>query len=258
VTPDGWSAALAFLFFVAPGIVFDLLSRRREPEADESAFREASRVALSSLVFSLPASAVVVLASTRVHRLTRVAQRIASGDVVLFSADGFIILVVMLAELALACLFAYVAHRVLMRSSRSSDIERISAWKKAFRHDCPAYHEAHVRAKLKSGSVWTGRVVSYTPDFELDNRELVLGPPLSSRGPNGKLTPLEPDFHRVVLTGDQIASLAVEYHRTRTPAENGAARRAELPKAQGGDTNGAGNVDSRGTTPPHAHVQAET
>lgn len=167
MTPDGWSAALAFLLFVAPGIVFDLLSRRREPEANESAFREASRVALSSLVFSLPALAVVVLVSTRVHRVTRVAHRVASGDVVLFSVVGFIILVVMLVELALACLFAYVTHRVLMHSSDSSDIDRISAWKKAFRHDRPADHEVHVRAKLKCGSVWTGRVVSYTPDFEV-------------------------------------------------------------------------------------------
>ena len=51
VTPDGWGSALVFLLFVAPGIVFDLLEVLRAG-AHESAFREASRVALSSLVFS--------------------------------------------------------------------------------------------------------------------------------------------------------------------------------------------------------------
>ena len=47
----GWGSALAFLLFVAPGIAFDLLSRRRRAAADESTFREVSRVALSNLVF---------------------------------------------------------------------------------------------------------------------------------------------------------------------------------------------------------------
>jgi hypothetical protein len=248
VTPDGWSAALAFLLFVAPGIVWDLLSRRREAEADESAFREASRVALFSLVFSLPAAAVVVLVSTQVHGVTRVARRLASGDVVPLSWDGLIILVVMLTQLALACGFAGLTHLLLMRSSRSSDIDLISAWTRAFRRDRPPDHDAYVRAKLTSGSVWTGRVVSYTSDFELEDRELVLGPPLSSRGPPGnQLIPLEPHCQRVILRGNQIASLVVEYHhRSRAAAEGEAASRAEHPKVEVGNPNGDG--DNQGTT----------
>ena len=39
MTPEGWGSALAFLLFVAPGIAFDLLSRRRRAAADESTFR---------------------------------------------------------------------------------------------------------------------------------------------------------------------------------------------------------------------------
>jgi hypothetical protein len=257
VTPDGWSAALAFLLFVAPGIVWDLLSRRREAEADESAFREASRVALFSLVFSLPAAVVVVLVSTQVHRVTRVVGRLASGDVVPLSWDGLVILVVMLTQLALACLFAYVTHRVLMLSSQSSDIDLISGWTRAFRHDRPDNHDAYVRAKLINGSVWTGRVVSYSSDFELEDRELVLGPPLSSRGPSGnQLIPLEPHCQRVILRGNQIASLVVEYHhRSRAAAEGEAVSRDDRSKVESGKPNG--NGDRQGTTEAsHAGVQA--
>lgn len=249
MTPDGWSTALAFLLFVAPGIVFDLLSRHRRTEVDESSFREASRVALSSLVFSLPASALVVLVSTQLDRVTRAAHRLASGNAVLISADGLVILLVMLAELALACLFAVITHLALRASAKSSDIELISAWTRVFRRDCPAGHDAYVRVKLTSGSVWTGRVVGSSPDLELDNRELVLAPPLTSRGPTGDLTPLAPEYHRVVLTGGEIASLAVQYRRSRSAPEGGAARRAERRKVRdGGDPNGAGNGDGRGRT----------
>ena len=54
------------MLFVAPGIVFDLLSRSRRVGADESAFREVSRVALSSLLLSLFAAVPVGLVASRV------------------------------------------------------------------------------------------------------------------------------------------------------------------------------------------------
>jgi hypothetical protein len=256
VTPDGWSAALAFLLFVAPGIVFDLLSRRRRVEVDESAFREASRIALWSLLFSLPASAIVVYISTRVHRVTRVAGRLASGDVVPISADGLTILLVMLAELVLACGIAGITHLVLSRRSKSCDIRLVSAWTKAFRFDRPADHDVYVRAKLTSGSVWTGRVVSFTPDLELENRELVLAPPLFSRGKTGDLTPLSPDYHRVVLPASQIASLNVAYYPSPVSAEHATVNPAERPKLEAGKPNGNGDSQAR-TEASQAGLQAK-
>jgi hypothetical protein len=97
--------------------------------------------------------------------VTRVAGHLASGEVVPISTDGLTILLVMLVELALACGFAGLTHLVLSRSSKSSDIDPVSAWTRAFRYDCPADHEVYVRAELTGGSVWTGRVDSFTPDL---------------------------------------------------------------------------------------------
>jgi hypothetical protein len=51
----------------------------------------------------------------------------------------------------------------------------------------------------------------------VEQRELVLMPPLTSRGaePNKELAPVPPDFQRVVLTGGQITSLAAQYRGPR-------------------------------------------
>jgi Family of unknown function (DUF6338) len=53
VIPQTAAALLAFLFLVAPGIVFENLRERRRPTFDQTTFREVSRVALASLCFSV-------------------------------------------------------------------------------------------------------------------------------------------------------------------------------------------------------------
>jgi hypothetical protein len=50
-----------FLLLVAPGVGYELLRERRTPKFDESAFREASRVALYSFGFSFSALAIISL-----------------------------------------------------------------------------------------------------------------------------------------------------------------------------------------------------
>jgi len=53
-----------FVVLIAPGLLFDLLAERRRAGAPESAFREASRVVLASLVFSSLGLGVVGLVRT--------------------------------------------------------------------------------------------------------------------------------------------------------------------------------------------------
>ena len=60
MAPDTLGALLAFLVFVAPGLCFELLRERRRPALEQTAFREASRIALTSLLFSGAALVVVV------------------------------------------------------------------------------------------------------------------------------------------------------------------------------------------------------
>jgi len=52
VVPSSWLSVLLFFLFIAPGLLFDLLSEQRRAGFSESAFREISRIVLSSLVFS--------------------------------------------------------------------------------------------------------------------------------------------------------------------------------------------------------------
>src|SRR5688572_19801907 len=114
MTPEGWGSALAFLLFVAPGIAFDLLSRTRRAAAGESTFREVSRVALSSLAFSLPALAVVVVIGSQIPAVVAAARRVEAGRLVIGSIDGLITVGILSAQLALSCLLALIVHLLLM------------------------------------------------------------------------------------------------------------------------------------------------
>jgi hypothetical protein len=49
------SSLVAFLLFVAPGIVFEILRERRLPQEDRTALREAATVALASVILSFVA-----------------------------------------------------------------------------------------------------------------------------------------------------------------------------------------------------------
>jgi hypothetical protein len=60
VVPQTIGALASFLALVAPGIVFELLRERRRAGARESAFHEASRVAVSSLAFTLAATMILL------------------------------------------------------------------------------------------------------------------------------------------------------------------------------------------------------
>lgn len=61
--PETIGAVVGFLIFIAPGVLWELLRERVRPPMDGSPFREASRVALMSVVLS--GSAVVVVAGAR-------------------------------------------------------------------------------------------------------------------------------------------------------------------------------------------------
>ena len=60
MVPETTGALLAFLGLIAPGLVYTLLRERRRPPEKMSAFREASRAALTSLGFIVVSLAVLV------------------------------------------------------------------------------------------------------------------------------------------------------------------------------------------------------
>jgi cytochrome c biogenesis factor len=62
--PNSVSTLLGFLFLVAPGVSYEIRRERRRPALQNSAFREAARIALWSLVFMTPTVVALALLSS--------------------------------------------------------------------------------------------------------------------------------------------------------------------------------------------------
>ena len=57
--PQSIATFIGFLLLVAPGLLFELLREKRRAVIEETAFREASRIAFSSLMFTIGAVSVL-------------------------------------------------------------------------------------------------------------------------------------------------------------------------------------------------------
>ena len=129
-----------------------------------------------TLSFSLPALAVVVVIGSQIPAAVAAARRVEAGRLVIGSIDGLITVGILLAQLALSCLLALIVDLLLMWFGRGGNIKLISGWTRALRADCPAGHDVYVRVKLNNNAVWSCRVASFTPDLDVEQRELVLEP----------------------------------------------------------------------------------
>ena len=96
-----------------------------------------SRVALSSLAFSLPALAAVVVIGSQIPAAVTVARRVEAGTLVISSLGGLITVGILLVQLGLSCFLALIVHLLLRRLGRGGDIEPISGWTRVLRSDRP-------------------------------------------------------------------------------------------------------------------------
>jgi hypothetical protein len=216
VIPQTLGALAAFLTLVAPGIVFELRRERRRGRHQETAFREASRVALGSLLFTLLSLLVLTglrgLAGLVGWRLfLSPAAWLAAGEA--YARDHLTLIVVSVAvELALACAFA-IGYDVLLarRRGEAATVQQRSAWAQALRADRPRGTRAWAHAQLENGTSFYGYVRSYTPSGPLAERELVLeGEALSCETGSGTKV-IGEDWRRVVIPGSKITYLRVTY-----------------------------------------------
>lgn len=211
MVPTDWLAVLLFLVLVAPGMLFELLARRRRATLPESAFVLISRVILVSVAINV--LVLLIFAVVQWHWPALVpdpAAMIRNGSD--YVADNYrLVLVALLAQALLAASLVYLAHLILANGSGAST-HTVSAWARVFRQERPKGHIASVRVKLTDGAVFAGHVSSYSSDHEIGDRELVLAPPLFSKAPGGgELQTLAETYKRLVLRGDAIVSVAVQY-----------------------------------------------
>lgn len=216
MVPSTWLSVLFFLLLIAPGLVFDLLAERRRAGADESAFREASRVALASTAFS--GAALAVLATARALKPEWMPDpRRLLGDGQEYLTDEYrLVLRALLIQVAIALVLALVTHAILAKT-RGASIRQRSAWSSVFHHELPPGKQAHARVRMTDETVYIGRVAHFTANIEHADRELVLAPPLFSKTKDGTLKDVPDEWQRILVRGDQIAALSVQYRPKDTP-----------------------------------------
>jgi Family of unknown function (DUF6338) len=223
VVPSTWISILFFFFFlVAPGATFVLLSRRRRATFEESAFLEISRIVLASLVFSGIALAVLIVVHDFWPHWLPEPRRLVAKDGTDYVRDRYALVTrTVVIGIALACAAAFLATWALGKLQGGATISPVNAWTQVFKLDCPANHDAYVRVRLADGVVYSGLVANFSSDLEVEGRELVLAPPLASKTSDATgLRPVPPEYQRVVLRGDSIEVMSVEYRPRSTTARS--------------------------------------
>jgi len=207
---------LFFVVLVAPGLLFDLLAERRRVGAPESAFREASRVVLASLVFSGLGLAAVVLVRTLEPGWMPDPDRLVAEPHQYLVEHYRLLLAALLLIGSVALGAAGLAHWLLGRKY-GSGLRTLSSWRKVFREERPAGTVTHVRVRLTNGTLFIGKVAGYTADLDLSDREIILAPPLFSNTSGQELTALPVEWQRVILPASSIESVVVQYKRQALP-----------------------------------------
>ncbi len=250
MVPQTIGALTSFLALVAPGIVFELLREQRRAGPRETVFREASRVALSSLAFT--AASTAVLLGVRAAAAKWFGWKLLADPVALVAKPGYAEQNVALvgwsaaAELVLACVLAWAFDLVLARRRRQRrSVGKQTAWVKVFREDRPENTVCRVHVMLDDGNSFFGFLRSYDAVGDPDKREIVLegtkltyiGEPVTG-GDEKKTTVIGRDWERVVISGARIKFLRVQYldaetgervDSDRRPVPDDAAPRTPVP-----------------------------
>lgn len=224
--PVGWSGFLAFVLFVAPGLVYDLRRSRTAVPEKESTFREISRVALVSTLCSTPAAFLVLLVLQEVQSAdidqAPTLQELLTLDLILLERKLFGTISVIAGFVAVSMLIVWILS--IRRGSQSgASLSSTSGWTKVFREHLPEGSIPEVTIGTHSGDLWKGRVVDYTADLELEDREIVLSPPFKLQLDTEAARP-HPGWNRIVIPAKEIAWMAVSYRRaevdTAPPTDN--------------------------------------
>lgn len=214
MVPESAGTFLAFLGLVAPGIVWERLAERFRPAVDRSAFREASEVALASLVFTT--ASLAILAITRGLRPAWMPdpESWLHAPRIYFRENYALIARFGLLEVGIAIGLAALVALLLYRRS-PSPIRPISAWYRALREEVPDETTPVAQIFTESGESFFGDVVAYTPhDVPMEERELVLGGEVRMLpAPDAKWQPLT-NWRRLIVPGAQIRAVVVTYRRS--------------------------------------------
>lgn len=225
--PQSVLALVAFLFLVAPGLLFELLGERRRPAREETAFREASRTALASLLLSLAAVLLLVAIGQWKPTLLPDVERWLRDSKNYVPDHYDVVGRFLLLELGVALVLAVLTDLALGVRRRST-IRPISGWHRVFRTELPRGSQPYIRVRLTDGSEYCGVLAAYSTNYGLGDRELVLASPLTRRWPHEPMpSPLaDPPWQRMVIPGPVIHDFWVSYIPSIRVRRKGKFRRA--------------------------------
>jgi Family of unknown function (DUF6338) len=215
VVPSSWLSVVLFFLFIAPGLLFDLLSEQRRAGFSESAFREISRIVLASLVFSgFAFSVLAIVREVQAAWMPDPRRLLDPKDA--YAKDHYVLILrtlVLQGSLALTAAWAW--HLFLAWRQGGATIRQVSAWTQVFKRDCPEGHDAYARVRLEGGIIYSGLVANFSSDLDVDGRELVLAPPIASKTGENQMTAVPGQYQRVVIRGSAIEVMSVEYRPKR-------------------------------------------
>jgi hypothetical protein len=224
VVPATAATLVAFLAFVSPGLVFELLRGRARPQLQRTAFVEVSTVVLSSLFFSIAAIMLVAIARLWLRSWFVEPSRWLDEGAKYAAAQPARVLVTVTLELAIACLLALAAHRLICRNPKG--LKRPRKWIERMIGPGQLYemtpHSAWweiLQGRLPDGT--TGRSLSINIAervvsgrlYGFDDETLVLQAPVTVYWSESDVTRrVEPtDAQLVVIPMSQVTMAGVRY-----------------------------------------------
>lgn len=203
-----------FLALVAPGLYHELLRERRRPAIGGSAFREASRIALASVLFDGAALIVLVIIRALQRAWMPDPQAWLAHPALYIRAHYVLILWAVLLWLAVAFGFATLADQ--LNRGEGGNIRPQDVWFQLFRADCPVDKVPWVSLRLTDGVEIAGFLAHYVPADDPALREIALrhnagGSGLQLRKPNDKEVERLDQWSSIVVRADQISYFKVRY-----------------------------------------------
>ena len=209
--PQAVVALASFLFLVAPGLTYELLREHSRPPRAETAFREASRVALGSLYFTLLAAGILALGRFLTPSLLPDPGEWLQSGAAYITNHYQLIVSAAVAQVLLACSLATAAAWWRNRATPGV-IRPVSGWFRVLREWRQANEQVVAMVTLQDGDRYFGVVKSYSPELQLEDRELILQGPLAYQSPDDE----EPigfgkQWAYIVLPASSIQYLVVGY-----------------------------------------------
>ena len=214
--PETAGALLAFLGLIAPGLVFAMRRERRQPAEKETAFREASRVALTSLAFTTAALSILIPLSLTGDWLPDIGDWLERPGT--YVPDHYLaVSLFLLLHVLLSCGLAFTAEEFTGRAMTPT-MKTWGVWYHVFNRNLPAgTARVWLWITTEDGREFKGPLRTYTAE-EADERDIALGgAPIKTLAPQADPVTgweeLTPSFDAVVIDGSRIRHMAVQYLR---------------------------------------------